>query len=94
MEYHSAIKKEILPFATTWMDLVGIMLRKNKPGGERQIPYDFTYLWNINTKQNRMNKIAVDSQTLGSDWWLPWRWGWGGWLGRGRGIKGNKNSQS
>ena len=27
MEYYSAIKrKEILPFATTWMDLEGIML--------------------------------------------------------------------
>ena len=27
MEYYSAIKKnEILPFATTWMDLKGIML--------------------------------------------------------------------
>ena len=29
MEYHSAIKKnEVLPFATTWMDLEGIMLSK------------------------------------------------------------------
>ena len=29
MEYYSAIKKdEILPFATTWMDLEGIMLRE------------------------------------------------------------------
>ena len=29
MEYYSAIKKsEILPFATTWMDLEVIMLRK------------------------------------------------------------------
>ena len=29
MEYHSAIKKnEILPFATTWMHLKGIMLRE------------------------------------------------------------------
>ena len=27
MEYYSAVKKnEILPFATTWMELVGIML--------------------------------------------------------------------
>jgi len=27
MEYHSAIKKnKILPFATTWMELEGIML--------------------------------------------------------------------
>ena len=29
MEYYSAIKKnKILPFATTWMDLEGIMLSK------------------------------------------------------------------
>ena len=26
MKYYSDIKKGILPFATTWMDLVGIML--------------------------------------------------------------------
>ena len=26
MEYFSAIKNEILPFATTWMDLEAIML--------------------------------------------------------------------
>jgi len=28
VEYYSAIKKEILPFATTWMDLEGIMLNE------------------------------------------------------------------
>ena len=26
MEYYSAIKKDILPFAATWVDLEGIML--------------------------------------------------------------------
>ena len=26
MEYYSAIKSEVLPFATTWMDLQGIVL--------------------------------------------------------------------
>ena len=26
VEYYSAIKKEILPFAMTWMELEGIML--------------------------------------------------------------------
>ena len=40
MEYYSAIKKnEILPFATTWMELEGIMLSEIR---ERQKPYDFT----------------------------------------------------
>ena len=28
MEYYSAIKNEILPFATTWMEPEGIMLTK------------------------------------------------------------------
>ena len=42
MEYYSAIKKnEILPFATTWMELEGIMLSEIR---ERQISYDFTHM--------------------------------------------------
>ena len=42
MEYHSAIKKnEILPFATTWMELEGIMLSRIR---ERQISYDYTHM--------------------------------------------------
>ena len=36
-------KKEILPFATTWMDLEGIMLSEMSDG-ERQTLYDFTYI--------------------------------------------------
>ena len=40
MEYYSAIKKnEILPFATTWMELEGIMLSEIS-----QKSYDFTHM--------------------------------------------------
>ena len=47
MEYYTAIKKnEILPFATTWMDLKGIMLSEINQR-ERQILYDITYMWNL-----------------------------------------------
>ena len=46
MEYYLAIRrKQILPFATTWMEVEGIMLR------ERQVPNDFTHLWSIRAKQ-------------------------------------------
>ena len=48
MEYYSAIKKnEILPFATMWMELEGIMLSKIR---ERQISYDFTHMRNLTYK--------------------------------------------
>ena len=41
MEYYSSIKKnEILPFATMWMELEGIMLSKIS---QKQL-YDFTHL--------------------------------------------------
>ena len=45
MEYHSAIKKkEITPFAATWMQLEMIILSEVR---KRQIPYDMTYMWNL-----------------------------------------------
>ena len=48
MEYHSAIKKnEILPFATTWMELEGIMLSEIR---ERQKSYDFTHMRTLRNK--------------------------------------------
>ena len=47
MEYYSALKrKEILTYATVWMNLVDIMLSKvisQKTKG--QILYDCTYRW-------------------------------------------------
>ena len=43
MEYYSALKKAILPFAT-WMNLKDIMLNKSE---KRQILCDITYMWNL-----------------------------------------------
>ena len=47
-EYYSAIKKkEILPFATMWMELEGIMLSEIRG---RQISYDFTRMKTLRYK--------------------------------------------
>ena len=55
MKYHSAIKRnEILLFATTQMDLEGIVL--SKTNRERQMPHDFTYMWNLKNKINNKNR--------------------------------------
>ena len=45
---------EILPFATTWMDLEGRL--SEIPDRKRQMPYDFTYIWNRNNKTNEQPK--------------------------------------
>ena len=42
-------KKEILPFVKTWVDLEGIMLSEIR---QRQILYDFAYMWNLYNKTN------------------------------------------
>ena len=48
MEYYLAIKKnEILPFATMWVGLEGIMLSEIR---ERQVSYDLTHMWNLRYK--------------------------------------------
>ena len=42
MEYYSAMKKnEIIPFATTWMNLEIIILNEVR---QRQISYDIIYI--------------------------------------------------
>ena len=43
-----------MPFAATWMDLEIITLSKSE--GERQIPYDITYVWNLMTQMNLITK--------------------------------------
>lgn len=39
--YYLAIKNEILPFVTTWIDLEGVTLSEIN---QRQIPKNFTYM--------------------------------------------------
>ena len=50
-EYYSAIKEnEILPFATTWMELDGITL--SEITRRKTNPVCFTYIWNLKNKTN------------------------------------------
>ena len=49
---NSVIKNnKILPFATTWMDLEGILLSKVSQR-ERQVLYIVTYMWNLKNTTN------------------------------------------
>ena len=52
-------KNEILPFATTWMNLGSVMLNKSDRG--KQILYDFTYVWNL--KKSKQTNEAKQKQT-------------------------------
>ena len=65
MEYYAAERKK---------DGTGEHYGKwNKPGSERQIPYDLTYKWNLNNKTNKQakynqrhwNKEQTDSNQRG-----------------------------
>ena len=51
-------KKEGAPTLHNSMDGSGEHYAKlNKPGGERQIPYDLTFKWNLMNKIKKQNKI-------------------------------------
>ena len=50
-------RKEGAPTLQDSMDGTGENYAKwNKPGGERQIPYDITYKWNLINKTNKQAK--------------------------------------
>ena len=46
-------KNEIIPFATTWVDLELIILNKLC---QRQISYDVAYMWNLKDTNEFMSK--------------------------------------
>ena len=51
MEYYSTIKKnEVLPTATTWMDVEGTVL--NEINQRKINTYDITYMQNLKDKTN------------------------------------------
>ena len=50
MEYYSAIKRnEIELFAETWMHLESVIQSEVKSEREKQISYNITYMWNLET---------------------------------------------
>ena len=57
MKYYLAIQNnEILSFATTWMDLDGIML--SEISQRKKIPYDSTHMWKLKKiKKKHTNRI-------------------------------------
>ena len=63
MEYYSAIKNEILPFATTWLDLESIMLSEVCQT-EKDKYCMISHTWNLKKikQTSEYNKNETDSQ--------------------------------
>ena len=72
MDYYSAIKEWNNAICSN-MDGPGDYYTKwSKSERERQIPYDFTYMWNLKCIQiNISMKQKTDSQIGRTDLWLP-----------------------
>ena len=59
----SAINKnKMLPTATTWTDLEGIMLSKISQGKTNTVLYIITYMRNLKDKTNEYYKVKTGSQ--------------------------------
>ena len=57
MEHYAAErKKELLPFVNNMDGTREHYVNWNKPGSERQIPYDLTFKWNLINKTNKQAK--------------------------------------
>ena len=54
--YAAEGKKELLPFAITWMDLESIMLSEISQVVKDKYHYDLTFKWNLINKTNKQAK--------------------------------------
>ena len=62
MEYHSAIKKnEVMPFATTRMDLETIILSEVSQAEKKKYCMTYHYMWNL--KRNDTNELTKQKET-------------------------------
>ena len=62
MEYYSAIKNEITPFAATLDEPRDYNTKWSKSERGRQISYDITYMWKLKYDTNELS-YKTDSQT-------------------------------
>ena len=61
MEFYAAErKKELIPFATAWMELESIMLSEISQT-VKDIPYDLTYKWNLINKTRQARNIEPET---------------------------------
>ena len=60
----------MLPVATTWCDLEGIMLSEISQRKTNTV--HFTYIWNLKNKTNEYNKTETDSQIQTTNQLLLW----------------------
>ena len=62
-----------MPFIAIWMDLEIIILSKVSQKEIRQIPYDITYMWDLQYDTNEyICETKTSSQIQRTDLWLPW----------------------
>ena len=76
MGHDLAIKQnEILPFATAWIDLEGIMLIEVR---QRKTNTIWFHSYVESKEQNKwINKTETDAEIQRTNWWLPEGWGLG-----------------
>ena len=65
-----------MPFVTTWMDCEGIMLSEVSQRRQREIPFDFTSVWNIKTNKPHLKLIDAESRVVVARDRGGWQW-WG-----------------